>query len=100
MVEVGDIFEHKRGRLVCRYAVGADHPYHEAVFLDSLPGHRAPGGHNFCGPGAHHHCLETYGQPVARMRFNGAWELYRKASLERDKAQGFLNALTTATWPG
>lgn len=99
MVEVGDVFEHKLGRLVCRYVSAPADP-HESVFLDTLPGHRVPGGFGFHGQGAHHRCIREFGEPVARMRFNGAWKLYRRASVERDKAQYFLDTLTKATWPG
>lgn len=98
LIKVGDVFESKYGRWVCGYQAPEGHAYGAAVFLDTLPGHKHPGGISFCGPGAHRRCLEQMGCPVAQMRFNGAWKLYRRERVARSHVEMELKEFQSCLW--
>lgn len=80
MIHPGDIHERHGRRVVVTYAVSRPDGY-EAVHWEDLPGSGASGG-SF-GPSAYWRFRDTWGAPVARMRFNGAHKLYRAERAER-----------------
>lgn len=96
------MFETKHGRWVCRYAAGPDHPYHEAVFVDAISKTKGwegtASGIGFCGPNAHFRCLRELGNPVGRMRINGAWKLYKREQRASAMLRSEITRMQTSRW--
>lgn len=59
---------------------------HGSVFYWSLTGN---GSGAYCGPGAIARCLRDY-DIAGRMRFEGAFQLYRKEWYERHRLRGLV----------
>lgn len=59
-----------------RIVVHRDTEDGEGVYYESLPYDGSSGA--TCGPGARQRFVHDYGEPVARMRFEGAYQLYMK----------------------